>query len=118
MQQINFTDNLEQDGNTAMFFIIQEAKETILDFSQGIVKVLQICSELIEYQCRMTQYNTLNEKLSNSQLKKLIRGIKTGTQVWLVILLMQLIIHIMYFSSTTHVSRIRKTFTNDLSATI
>ena len=28
MQQINFTDNLEQDGNTAMFFIIQEAKET------------------------------------------------------------------------------------------
>ena len=45
MQQINFTDNLEQDGNTAMFFIIQEAKETILGFSQGIVKVLQICSE-------------------------------------------------------------------------
>ena len=45
MQQINFTDNLEQDGNTAIFFIIQEAKETILDFSQGIVKVLQICSE-------------------------------------------------------------------------
>ena len=83
MQQINFTDNLEQDGNTAMFFIIQKAKETILDFSQGIVKVLQICSELIEYQCRMTQYNTLNEKLSNSQLKKLIRGIKTGTQVTL-----------------------------------
>ena len=27
MQQMNFTDNLEQDGNTAMFFIIQEAKE-------------------------------------------------------------------------------------------
>ena len=83
MQQINFTDNLEQDGNTAMFFIIQEPKETILDFSQGIVNVLQICSELIEYQYRMTQYNTLNEKLSNSQLKKLIRGIKTGTQVTL-----------------------------------
>ena len=38
--------------------------------------------------------------------------------MWLVILLMQLVIHIMYFSSNTHVSRIRKTFTNDLSATI
>ena len=40
MQQINFTRNLDQDGNTAMFFIIEEAKETILDFSQGIVRVL------------------------------------------------------------------------------
>ena len=40
MQQINFTGNLEQDGNTAMLFIIEEVKETILDFSQGTVKVL------------------------------------------------------------------------------
>ena len=28
----------------------------------------------------MTQYNTLNVKLSNSQLNKLISGIKTGTE--------------------------------------
>ena len=27
-------------GNTTMFFIIEEAKETVLDFSQGTVKVL------------------------------------------------------------------------------
>ena len=42
MQQINFTRNLNQQGNanTTMFFIIEEAKETILDFSQGTVKVL------------------------------------------------------------------------------
>ena len=39
-EQINFTANLERQGNTTMFFIIQEAKETILDFSQGTVKVL------------------------------------------------------------------------------
>ena len=39
IQQINFTASLEQDGNTT-FFIIEEAKETILDFSQGTVKVL------------------------------------------------------------------------------
>ena len=40
IQQINFTVNLNQQGNTAMFFIIEELKETILDFSQSNVKVL------------------------------------------------------------------------------
>ena len=40
MQQIYFTRNLERGGNTTMFFIIEEAKETILDFSQGTVIVL------------------------------------------------------------------------------
>ena len=40
IQQISFTANLDRAGNTAMFFIIEEAKETVLDFSQGIVKVL------------------------------------------------------------------------------
>ena len=44
IQQINFTENLNWgeniNDNTIMFFIIVEAKGTILDFSQGIVKVL------------------------------------------------------------------------------
>ena len=40
MQQINLTANLDQEGNTTMFFIIEEVKETILDLSQGTVKVL------------------------------------------------------------------------------
>ena len=39
IQQINFTSNLDRAGNTT-FFIIEEAKETVLDFSQGTVKVL------------------------------------------------------------------------------
>ena len=39
IQQINLSESLDRDGNT-MFFIIQEAKETILDFSQGPVRVL------------------------------------------------------------------------------
>ena len=39
-QQINFTANLERDEDTTMFFIIEEAKETVLDFPQGTVKVL------------------------------------------------------------------------------
>ena len=40
MQQITFTANLEREGNTTMFFIIEEAKETILDFPQETVEVL------------------------------------------------------------------------------
>ena len=39
-QQINFTANLDRAGNTTIFFIIEEAKETIFEFSQGTVKVL------------------------------------------------------------------------------
>ena len=38
IQQINFTENLDRAGNTTMFFIFEEAKET--DFSQGTVNVL------------------------------------------------------------------------------
>ena len=40
IQQINFTGNLDWAGNTTMFFIIEKAKETVLGFSQGTVKVL------------------------------------------------------------------------------
>ena len=40
IQQINVTANLDRDGSTTIFFIIEEAEETILDFSQGTVKVL------------------------------------------------------------------------------
>ena len=40
IQQINFTANLDRAGNTRIYFILEEAKKTVLDFSQGIVKVL------------------------------------------------------------------------------
>ena len=40
IQQINFTANLDRAGNTRVYFILEEAKETILDFSQGTVKEL------------------------------------------------------------------------------
>ena len=40
IQQINFAANLDRAGNTAMFFNIEEAKKTVLDFSQETVKVL------------------------------------------------------------------------------
>ena len=40
IQQINFTANLDQTGDTRIFFIIEEAKETVLDFSQGTVRAM------------------------------------------------------------------------------
>ena len=40
IQQINFTENLDRDGNTRLYFILEEAKETVFEFSQGTVKVL------------------------------------------------------------------------------
>ena len=40
IKQINFTANLDCDRNTITFLIIEEAKETIFEFSQGIMKVL------------------------------------------------------------------------------
>ena len=47
IQQINFSVNLNGERNTTMLFIIKEAKETILDFSQGTVKVLWNCFTLM-----------------------------------------------------------------------
>ena len=40
IQQINFTANLDRTGNTGFYFIIEEAKEAVFEFSQGTVKVL------------------------------------------------------------------------------
>ena len=39
-QQINFAANLDRAGNTRIYFILKESKETVIDFSQGTVKVL------------------------------------------------------------------------------
>ena len=73
----------------------------------------------------MTQYNTLNVKLSNSQLNKLKSGIKNGTEVTLN-LLSNLIgnfsdetnfLHKLLLTDT-QVSKIRKAFANGSSANI
>ena len=39
IQQIIFTKNLNRTGNTRIYFILEEEKKTVLDFSQGTVKV-------------------------------------------------------------------------------
>ena len=40
IQQINFTANLDRAGNTRVYFILEEAKETKFEFSKGGMKVL------------------------------------------------------------------------------
>ena len=37
IQKISFTENLDRNRDTKKFFITEEVKETILDFSQGTV---------------------------------------------------------------------------------
>ena len=43
IQRINFTANLDR-ANTKIYFILEEAKETIFEFLQGTVKILWIQS--------------------------------------------------------------------------
>ena len=50
IQQINFTGNLARgvNANTALVFIIEEAKEPILYFLQGTLEVFQFYFALIQ----------------------------------------------------------------------
>ena len=47
IQQVNFTGNLDQGGIKQMFFIIEEAKETVLDFWKSTIKLLRFYLYLI-----------------------------------------------------------------------
>ena len=40
IQKINFKANLDTPGRTRIYLILEEAKETVLQFSQGTLKVL------------------------------------------------------------------------------
>ena len=56
IQQINFTGNLIGNNRRLIFFIVEEAKETNLIFSQGTGKVLKFYFSLIWCQYKVTQY--------------------------------------------------------------
>ena len=85
IRKFNFSVNKAREVNadTIMFLISEEAKETVLDLSKRIVGVCKFVFALIQYQYKMTQYNTLNVKLSNSQLNNLELGIKDGIGITL-----------------------------------
>ena len=106
-------------------FLIEETKLLILGFSQGSVRVLWTFFVLIQYYDKITKWNNLHVKLSNSQLNKLKSGIKISTHVNLNLLsnsvgesndeanfLPKLSLR------NTQVSRIRKDFENDSSTNI
>ena len=40
IQQINFIADLDRDGNTRFYFILEEVKETVFEFSKGPQKLL------------------------------------------------------------------------------
>ena len=84
IQQINFAANLDRTGNKRFYFILEEANETVFEFSQVTVKVLRIqisWRSLIFIDIKITQYNSLNVRLSNSHLNKLKTEIKNETEV-------------------------------------
>ena len=45
--KINFKANLDTADNLRIDFVLEEAKESKLEFSQGTVKVLEICYRII-----------------------------------------------------------------------
>ena len=56
IHQINFTGNLDRAGNTRIYLILEEAKETVLDFSQGTVKVLWV---QLRWMCYKIQFHII-----------------------------------------------------------
>ena len=40
IQQINFMANLDRTDNTRFYFVLEERKETVFEFSRGTVKIL------------------------------------------------------------------------------
>ena len=63
IQQIKLIENLEQDGNTTLLFIIDKAKGTVLEWTlftrnrENIVTLF--CFKIISL--KMIQYNVLND---------------------------------------------------------
>ena len=47
IQQINFTANLDRAGNTIIFFITEEAKETVFEFSRGTIYAIKNENDLV-----------------------------------------------------------------------
>ena len=86
-QQINFTENLDREINALAFSIIVKAKEnTFKIFIRMHERIINlVCFNIKKkMKMKMTQYSTLNVRLSNSQLNKNVKlGIKKGTQVTL-----------------------------------
>ena len=47
IQEINFTGNLDRSKGSTMFFIVEDANETVSAFSKGTVEILWVYFVLI-----------------------------------------------------------------------
>ena len=82
IQQINFTVSLDRSGNTRTYFILEEVNELFTRNCKSFVNaILFSATSLNFYQYKMTQYDSLNLKLSNSQLNEVNSAIKNETEV-------------------------------------
>ena len=71
--------NLEQAREALMFFILEEVKETILDFQQENVNITYQYNHNMNMEWLNITF--FNVKLSNSQLNKWKSGIKQEVEV-------------------------------------
>ena len=91
IQPINFTTNLDREGNTTMFFIIEKAKGTVFEFSQGTVsfmstrysiyiyidfphKLLLTDRQVSNLRKSLANNSSFDIKLSKTQLSKMIQS--------------------------------------------
>ena len=65
IQKINFTANLNRAGNTRFYFILEEAKETVFEFSQGLNSFINI----IEYKVYFNFYQYKNGTMQEFKCK-------------------------------------------------
>ena len=80
IQQVNFTSNLDDKGQRCSS-LLKKRNKLFLNFHKEPKKFYEYKVQFIFYQYKMTQYNSLNVKLSNSQLNKLKSAIKNETEV-------------------------------------
>ena len=75
IHQINFTGKKDREEGATKFFIIKEVKNSFRFFKRNTwsIMILFCFNKLLN---KMTQYNTLNVKLTNSQLNKWKHAIK------------------------------------------
>ena len=115
-----------------MFFVIEEAKETVLNFSQGTIKVFAInaiplsatsLNNLIFISIKSRNTTVKCIKLSNSQLNKLKAARKKKTEVVLIVSLNMIgddetnFLHKLLLSNR-QVSNLRKVFADKSSTDI
>ena len=84
IRQINFTANLDRDGNMTMFFIIEGACFGL--FTRNCKSIVNSISSNVKcnltfMKIKITQYKSLNVKLSNSHLNKRKSARKNETEV-------------------------------------